>query len=63
MKKYVITVLSNSHYGKTFDSTSRNAKHHLIENGGNTCIVKTVNGKFISKCCYSPEFGYYYAAN
>lgn len=63
MKQYIIQIDSNSHYGKQFVSHSRNAKQHLIENGGHTCTVKDSRGNIISQCKYSPEGGgtYYYS--
>lgn len=60
MKKYIITIESNSHWGITFISHSRNAKQHLIEHGGHTCTVEDNNGKILSQCKYSPEGNYYY---
>lgn len=56
--KYTVRVMSNFNTVE-FESNSRNAKQHLINNGGYRCeIVK--NGEIISACEYSEEFGYYY---
>lgn len=59
MKKFVITIISNFNT-VTFSSSSRNAKKHLRNNGGNMCIVKTISGTIVSCCKYSPENGFYY---
>lgn len=59
---YIITIESDSHWGKQFVSSSRNAKQHLREHGGHTCTVRDSSGKIISQCKYSCEGGgkYYY---
>ena len=64
MKKYKITVTNGSGWRKEFESASRNAKKHLIDNFGGQdgarCTVRTNRGKVICECRYSAEFGYYY---
>lgn len=59
MKKYKIIVESNFNEIE-FESSSRNAKQHLINNGGHTCKVFDKNGTQLSECKYSDEFGYTY---
>lgn len=60
MKTYKILVISDFNE-KEFTSTSRNAKKHLQDNGGHTCKVFTAEGKQLSECRHSAEFGYYYS--
>lgn len=64
MKKYKITVTNGSGGSIEFESTSRNAKKHLIDNFGRQdgarCMVRTKGGKVICECRYSAEFGHYY---
>lgn len=56
--KYTVKVISNFNVTE-FESNSRNAKQHLIENGGHTCKVYNRKGEQVSECRYSDEFGYY----
>lgn len=56
--KYIVTVSDNNNVS-WFESNSRNAKKHLIDNGGHTCKVYNKKGEQISECGYSDEFGYY----
>lgn len=60
MARYEVTVSDNV-FEHSFMSDSRNAKAHLMEDGGNLCSIRNKNGKIISQCKHSLEFGYYYA--
>lgn len=41
--RYIITIGLNQ-----YESTSRDAKKHLRDKGGNECTVRTKNGKLVS---------------
>ena len=56
--KYIVKVISDFN-ATEFESSSRNAKKHLIENGGHTCKVYNRKGEQVSECRYSDEFGFY----
>ena len=56
--KYTVKVISNFN-ATEFESNSRNAKKHLVDNGGHICKVYNGKGEQISECRYSDELGYY----
>ena len=56
--KYKVKVISDFNVTE-FESSSRNAKKHLIDYGGHTCKVYNGKDEQISECRYSDEFGYY----
>lgn len=56
MKKYQI-IITNGTAENTYISTSRNAKKHLRDYGGDKCLVADMHGNNISGAINSPEFG------
>ena len=62
---YKVEVSNGQGWRVVFESTSRNAKKHLIDHFGDQdgarCTVRTKKGKVVCECRYSAEFGYYYA--